>query len=60
MNNIYMPSHYKTKPKSKPKKTMKVFSKMPPNSHRMGNVIMSGKKHTASSRVIGKLKPKKK
>lgn len=55
-----MPSHYKTKPKSKPKKTMKVFSKMPPNSHRMGNVIMSGKKHTASSRVIGKLKPKKK
>ncbi len=60
MNNIYMPSHYKMKPKSKAKKTMKVFSKMPPNSHRMGNVIMSGKKHTASSRVIGKLKPKKK
>tara|TARA_Y100000114_G_scaffold52028_1_gene47575 strand:+ start:2310 stop:2465 length:156 start_codon:yes stop_codon:yes gene_type:complete len=51
-----MPYHTGMK---KPKK-LKVFSKMPPNSHKMGSIIMSGKKHTSSSKVLGRLKPKKK
>lgn len=52
-----MPYHTGMK---KPKK-LKIFSKMPPNSHKMGNgLIMSGKKHTSSSKVLGRLKPKKK
>ena len=50
-----MPYHTGMK---KPKK-LKLFSKMPPNSHKMGSIIMSGKKHTSMSKVLGRLKPKK-
>ena len=68
LNNYIMPYHTgtsrqepKTKKKmnskSKESKKMKMFSKMPPNSHLMnGNVIMSGKTHSKNSKVLGKLK----
>ena len=40
----------------------KIFEKMPKNSHIMpdGKTIMSGSKHNKTSKVIGKLKNKKK
>lgn len=45
----------------KKKKPMKIFEKMPPNSHKMpGGVIMSGSKHSKDSKPIGKLKASKK
>tara|TARA_A100001391_G_scaffold65026_1_gene40648 strand:- start:1387 stop:1566 length:180 start_codon:yes stop_codon:yes gene_type:complete len=58
-----MPYHSgskKQEPKTKKKvenKKMKLFSKMPANSHLMnGNIIMSGKTHSKNSKVLGKLK----
>ena len=43
------------------KKPVKVFEKMPPNSHKMpGGIIMSGKTHSSSSKPIGILGKKKK
>jgi len=44
----------------KKKKPMKVFEKMPPNSHSMGGIIMSGKTHSKDSKPIGRLKASKK
>ena len=46
-------------PKNK-KKKIKVFETIPKNSHKMkGGSIMSGSKHTKTSKVLGKLKQKK-
>ena len=46
-------------PSSK-KKKIKVFETIPKNSHKMkGGKIMSGSKHTKTSKVLGKLKKKK-
>ena len=46
-------------PSSK-KKKIKVFETLPNNSHKMkGGKIMSGSKHTKTSKVLGKLKKKK-
>ena len=66
-----MPSHYKsvmvrTKQasveqkiiKKNKKKKVKVFEIMPKNSHRMNGTVMSGKTHTKTSKVIGKIKKK--
>ena len=45
----------------KKKKPMRVFEKKPPNSHMMPDgTIMSGSKHSAKSKVIGKMKAKPK
>ena len=47
-------------PISKKKKKVKVFETLPNNSHKMkGGSIMSGSKHTKTSKIIGKLKQKK-
>jgi len=41
-------------------KKIKVFETVPRNSHKMkGGKIMSGSKHTKTSKVLGKLKKKK-
>ena len=46
---------------AKKRKPMRIFEKKPPNSHMMpGGVIMSGSKHSSSSKVIGKMKAKPK
>jgi hypothetical protein len=45
----------------KKKKPMKVFEKMPKNSHLMsGDVVMSGKTHSKDSKPLGRLKASKK
>jgi|TARA_A100000171_G_C2110288_1_gene134647 hypothetical protein len=44
--------------KPKKKKPMRVFEKMPVNSHKMGDVVMSGKTHSKDSKVLGKIKSK--
>ena len=46
--------------KKNKKKKVKVFETMPKNSHKMnGKIIMSGVRHTKTSKVLGKLKKKK-
>ncbi len=60
MNGSY---HNKVINKDKKKKMAlnQIFEKMPKNSHKMeGGIVMSGSKHSAKSKVIGKLKMKKK
>lgn len=49
-------------PKKKKMSLSKIFEKMPKNSHLMtdGKTIMSGSKHSKTSKVMGKLKKKKK
>jgi hypothetical protein len=49
-------------PKKKKMSLSKIFEKQPKNSHLMsdGKTIMSGSKHNKTSKVIGKLKKKKK
>ena len=49
-------------PKKKKMSLSKIFEKMPKNSHMMpdGKTIMSGSKHNKTSKVLGKLKKKKK
>lgn len=49
-------------PTKKKMSLSKIFEKKPKNSHLMpdGKTIMSGAKHTKTSKVIGKLKKKKK
>ena len=48
------------KVKPKKKKAMKIFDKLPPNSHKMpSGIIMSGKTHSANSKPIGKLRVSK-
>ena len=49
-------------PKKKKMSLSKIFEKIPKNSHLMtdGKTIMSGSKHNKTSKVIGKLKKKKK
>jgi len=59
MNTSY---HNKVINKDKKKKMGldKIFEKLPKNSHKMaGNIVMSGSKHSAKSKVLGKLKMKK-
>lgn len=55
-------SHVRRLAKPKKKKVIKIFEKMPKDSHLMadGKTVMSGKKHTKDSKVIGKIKKKKK
>ena len=44
----------------KKRKPKRIFEKKPPNSHMMPDgTIMSGSKHGAGSKVIGKMKAKK-
>lgn len=44
----------------KKKKPMKIFEKMPPNSHMMpGGIVMSGKTHGKDSKPLGRLKKSK-
>jgi len=45
--------------KKNKKKKVKVFATMPKNSHKMNGTIMSGVRHTKTSKVLGKLKKKK-
>tara|TARA_R100001086_G_C11726753_1_gene228495 strand:+ start:292 stop:594 length:303 start_codon:yes stop_codon:yes gene_type:complete len=47
-----------TAPKKKKMNPMKIFEKKPPNSHLMGNVVMSGKTHSKDSKVLGKMASK--
>jgi len=49
-------------PRKKKIPLSKIFEKMPKNSHIMpdGKTVMSGSKHNKTSKVIGKLKKKKK
>ena len=55
--------HNKVINKDKKKKMAlnQIFEKMPKNAHKMeGGVVMSGSKHNKNSKVLGKLKMKKK
>ena len=67
-----MPSHYKSAMmrtknasveqkiiKKNKKKKVKVFETMPKNAHRMNGTVMSGKTHSKTSKLIGKIKKKK-